>query len=94
MADIHWNGARLHYERTGTGAAVLMLHAMSVSGSYWGKVLSKLKTELSVLLPDLVYHGKSSNWPHSTNLSHQDNAQMMRALLEEEKETDEDPRGD
>lgn len=87
MPEISWNGAQMHYERKGTGTPVLMLHAMSVSGSYWNKVIDNIKADHSLLLPDLVYHGQSSDWPHSTHLTHRDNAEMMRTLLETEGQT-------
>ncbi len=62
-ADNH--GLRIHYEVTGEGAPLVLLHGFGVSGDAWhtGGHVSALKDEFEVITMDARGHGRSDK-PH------------------------------
>lgn len=62
-ADNH--GVRIHYEVTGEGAPLVLLHGFGVSGDAWhtGGHVSALKDEFEVITMDARGHGRSDK-PH------------------------------
>jgi pimeloyl-ACP methyl ester carboxylesterase len=82
MSDYAWRNISVHFERTGSGNPLLMLHAMSVSGSSWRKVINALNGKYDILVPDLPFHGRSGQLADPAQHRHEDNAEMLRLLVE------------
>jgi pimeloyl-ACP methyl ester carboxylesterase len=59
-----------------------MVHAMSVSGAYWRKVIDALEGDYNLLLPDLPFHGRTGSLPDPSRHSHDENADLLRELVE------------
>jgi pimeloyl-ACP methyl ester carboxylesterase len=53
------DGVSLHFEESGEGAPVLLLHGLGSSGSDWERVTPRLSAHHRVLVPDARGHGRS-----------------------------------
>jgi pimeloyl-ACP methyl ester carboxylesterase len=82
MPKYEWRNIDVHFERSGAGSPVLMLHAMSVSGTSWRKVIGALKGKYDLIVPDLPFHGQSGELDDPAQHRHDDNAEMLRLLVE------------
>lgn len=56
------NGARLYYEKSGTGIPVIFLHTAGTDGRVWKEFVSLLPEGVTAIVPDLPGHGKSWPW--------------------------------
>ncbi|RYZ41106.1 MAG: alpha/beta hydrolase [Myxococcaceae bacterium] len=52
-------GVTLHFEASGEGAPVLLLHGLGSSGSDWERVTPRLSAHHRLLVPDARGHGRS-----------------------------------
>ncbi len=59
QAFVHVNSARLHYQVTGTGPPVVMLHGLSGSTRWWSRNVDALAQRFRVYRVDLVGFGRS-----------------------------------
>ena len=50
---------KLHVETLGSGPPLIILHGMLGSGTNWRGVARQLENRFTVVLPDLVNHGRS-----------------------------------
>lgn len=55
------NGIELHYEVSGNGEPLLLLHAGIETGRMWDEHLGELAARYRVIVPDLRGHGGSTN---------------------------------
>jgi pimeloyl-ACP methyl ester carboxylesterase len=53
------NGARIHYERSGTGSSVLFIHAGIADSRMWGPQVTAFATQFDMIRPDLRGFGAS-----------------------------------
>lgn len=53
------NGINLHYQRTGGGPAVVLVHGMTDHGGYWSRVVRALAADYEVITYDMRGHGAS-----------------------------------
>lgn len=58
-------GLEWHYEVSGTGDAIVMIHGLGASGNYWQFQKDFLQTDFQVIAIDLPGHGLSSWMPLS-----------------------------
>lgn len=59
------DGTSLHYEVSGTGDPVLLLHSLGFDGSLWqsvGVTEALIQAGRSVITPDIRGHGRSQRW--------------------------------
>jgi pimeloyl-ACP methyl ester carboxylesterase len=82
MPEYQWRNIGVHFQRIGSGKPVLMVHAMSVSGAYWLKVVAAMKGSYDLLLPDLPFHGRTGALSNPAQHRHDDNAELLRELVE------------
>ncbi|HET8700081.1 MAG TPA: alpha/beta fold hydrolase [Nitrococcus sp.] len=75
------NRARLHYQASGEGPALLLLHGLFGSGSNWKRHARELAKHYRVLLPDLRNHGRS---PHAPSMDYRLMADDVIGLLDAE----------
>lgn len=59
-----------------------MLHAMTVSATYWRKVTDALEGSYDLLMPDLPFHGQTGDLPDAARHSHDETSEMLRELVE------------
>jgi 3-oxoadipate enol-lactonase len=60
MPEAPVNDITIHYERTGAGAPVLLLHGLGSSSEDWENQVPALAESFDVITPDLRGHGSSS----------------------------------
>ncbi len=51
---------KVYYERTGTGGAILLLHAGLQDHTMWKEQVNALSQQYEVITPDLPFHGKTT----------------------------------
>ncbi len=54
------NGQVLHYEKSGTGDPLLLLHGWTQSSAFWAPYVTRLQSAFEVYAVDLRGHGRSS----------------------------------
>ncbi|MFE8598254.1 alpha/beta fold hydrolase [Archangium violaceum] len=59
MPLLQLDGVSVHYEESGTGTPVLMLHGLGSSGRDWELVAPGLEAHHRVIVPDVRGHGRS-----------------------------------
>lgn len=59
FADV--DGGRLFYRTAGSGPYLLMLHGMTGVGEEWDRYAEELASHFTVVVPDLLGHGRSRN---------------------------------
>jgi magnesium chelatase accessory protein len=79
---VHW-----HLRRLGSGPPLLLLHGTASSGQAWAEVASRVRSDFSLVIPDLPGHGHSSGLPAALvrerrrpDSGHQGPDDMARAL--------------
>lgn len=75
------NRVRLHFQASGEGLPVVLLHGLFGSGSNWRRQARELAKRYRVLLPDLRNHGRS---PHAPSMDYQAMADDVTGLLDAE----------
>lgn len=75
------NRVRLHYQVSGDGPPLLLLHGLFGSGSNWKRHAHDLAKRYRVLLPDLRNHGRS---PHAPGMDYRLMADDVVGLLDAE----------
>ena len=73
-------GLDWHYEVSGKGEPVLMIHGLGASGSIWQGQKEFLQTDFQVITIDLPGHGKSNWMPLSLNDMALDIRQILNSL--------------
>jgi pimeloyl-ACP methyl ester carboxylesterase len=53
-------GSTLHYEQTGDGEPVVLVHGLSESGASWAPIVDRLSAANRVVVVDLPGHGRSA----------------------------------
>lgn len=53
-------GSTLHYEQTGDGEPVVLVHGLSESGTSWAPIVDRLSATKRVVVVDLPGHGRSA----------------------------------
>ena len=77
---LQMNGTRLHYERTGAGDPLVLVHGSWVDGSVWEAVLPTLARSFEVVSYDRRGHGRSSCPPGQGSVL--DDVEDLAALIE------------
>ena len=76
------NGISIHYQMTGNGPPLLLLHGYTGSGRWWIPYLDNLAEHYTVILPDLPGHGRSEgrNGPYRFDVVAGDLFELMNTL--------------
>ncbi len=72
----------VHFTDTGCGETVVLLHAGATSSAHWRKVTPLLSDHYRFLAPDLIGFGETKFRDGRGDASHDDQADLVRALLE------------
>lgn len=81
MPDVEIRDTRYHYEVTGKGPTVLLLHGLGGDGREWDLQVGPLSERFQVLRPDLKGHGRSAP-PKEPDYSPFEHAKDLVALLD------------
>jgi pimeloyl-ACP methyl ester carboxylesterase len=83
MPTIEENGLTINYGEAGEGPMLVLLHAAGSTGAQWRGVLGALGDKYHTITPDGWGHGKSSFWPDPETLLHDDQADLVKRILDE-----------
>ncbi len=83
MPRIEENGLTINYGEAGEGPVLVLLHAAGSTGAQWRGVLGELDDKYHTITPDGWGHGKSSFWPDPETLLHDDQAGLVKRILDE-----------
>ena len=83
MPTIEENGLTINYGEAGEGPVLVLLHAAGSTGAQWRGVLGELDDKYHTITPDGWGHGKSSFWPDPETLLHDDQAGLVKRILDE-----------
>ncbi len=61
--SVQAGGVQWHLRRLGSGPPLLLLHGTASSGQAWAEVASRVRSDFSLVIPDLPGHGHSSDLP-------------------------------
>lgn len=81
MPTLEMNGLTAHYCDAGSAQAAVLLHAGGTCGKHWRKVAPLLEDGFRLLVPDLIGFGETDSWSGDRDLEHDDQADMVRALI-------------
>lgn len=82
MPEVTVNDITLHYERSGSGSPVLLLHGLGSSSEDWENQVPVLSSTHDVIVPDFRGHGKTSKpaGPYSIAQFASDIVEMIEKL--------------
>jgi pimeloyl-ACP methyl ester carboxylesterase len=90
MPTLQFQGATIHYGDSGadneSGApddVLVLLHAAGNSGGLWRGVVPRFTVRFRVLTPDLYGHGQTDFWPDPETMTHDDQAALVRAVVDD-----------
>lgn len=75
------NGFAAFYTDVGKGDTVVLLHAGGTSSAHWRKVTPLLQDRFRVIAPDLIGFGETDAWKDDCELTHDDQANLVRGML-------------
>ncbi len=84
MAQAEFRGVPVHYESWGAGLPLVALHGGGSSGAQWQRLAAALQNGRMVIAPDLIGFGKTGAWPQAGGLTHDLQADLIAALIEQE----------
>ena len=82
MPTIDHNDLTISYGAAGAGPVLVLLHAAGSTGAQWRGVLGELGERYHTLTPDLWGHGRTSFWPDPETLLHDDQANLVKHILD------------
>jgi lipase len=83
MPTLLHEGRSVAFADSGDGDPVVLLHAGASSGRQWEKVAAQLPPRYRLLAPDLIGFGDTPAWDEPRELTHDDQAGVVRALVEQ-----------
>lgn len=82
---ITFNNSVIFYRTIGTGKPVVLIHGFGEDGDIWGKQVDFLKDKFQLIIPDLSGSGKSAILSLQRAVGMEEYAEVIRAILAEEK---------
>lgn len=82
MPHCQIRGIAAHYTETGRGETLVLLHAGGASSAHWRKMTPLLQNRYRLVAPDLIGFGETSSWDGDRDLTHDDQADLVRDLLD------------
>lgn len=74
------NGMVAQYMEAGKGETVMLLHAGGTSSTHWRKIAPLLQGRFRLIAPDLIGFGGTDAWNCGYDLTHDDQADLVRGL--------------
>ncbi len=83
MPTLQHNGATINYRESGEGDVLLLLHAAGSTSGQWRGFTPHFEDRYRVIAPDLYGHGKSDFWQDPKTLTHDDQGDVIGAVLDQ-----------
>jgi len=81
MPTCEIQGRSAHYMEMGQGDTVVLLHAGGTSSAHWRKVAPLLQGGFHLVAPDLIGFGETESWRRERELTHDDQADLVRDIV-------------
>jgi pimeloyl-ACP methyl ester carboxylesterase len=81
MPHCEIQGRATHYMDMGRGEAVVLLHAGGTSSAHWRKIAPLLQSQFRLVAPDLIGFGETESWREERELTHDDQAGLVRQIV-------------
>lgn len=81
MPTCEIQGRATHYIDMGQGDTVVLLHAGGTSSGHWRKVAPLLQNGFHLIAPDLIGFGETESWRGERELTHDDQADLVRDIV-------------
>ena len=81
MPTIDLQSGRLSYATTGQGDSVIALHSSGCSGAQWRSLAAAIGAQYRLFTPDLMGYGSSDPWQGSADLTLEDEASRIEAVM-------------
>jgi len=81
MPHCEIQGRTTHYMDMGRGETVVLLHAGGTSSAHWRKVAPLLQSHFRLVAPDLIGFGETESWREEQELTHDDQAGLVREIV-------------
>jgi pimeloyl-ACP methyl ester carboxylesterase len=82
MPTCEIQGRATHYMDMGRGDTLVLLHAGGTSSSHWRKVAPLLQGRFHIVAPDLIGFGETGSWRGEGELTHDDQAALVREIVD------------
>lgn len=82
---ITYRSSKIFYRITGKGKPVVLIHGFGEDGNIWDKQVDFLKDQFQLIVPDLPGSGKSAVLRSQLAVGMEEYAEIIRAILAEEK---------
>jgi pimeloyl-ACP methyl ester carboxylesterase len=82
MPSLEHAGITAQYTESGDGEPVVFLHAGASSSRQWRKITPRLENNFRLLAPDLIGFAQTPPWAGTRELTHDDQAALVRSLIE------------
>jgi pimeloyl-ACP methyl ester carboxylesterase len=82
MPNCEINGIAAYYTETGKGDTIVLLHAGGTSSVHWRKIVPYLRGRFHVIAPDLIGFGETASWSGDSELTHDDQADLVLGMLD------------
>jgi pimeloyl-ACP methyl ester carboxylesterase len=77
---VHVNGIAIHFERTGAGEPIVLVHGSWDTAATWALLVDELVGSFEVVTYDRRGHGRSGDGPHTRRDDEDDLAALVEAL--------------
>ncbi len=84
MGELTLHGLRVSYRTWGQGPPLVLLHSGGSSGEQWQKVSDHLASRYYLIAPDFFGFGASDRWKEPGGLTHDLQAEIVGAVVEQE----------
>lgn len=86
--NITYQSSSIFYRSIGKGRPVVLLHGFGEDGEIWNHQVEYLKEHFHLIVPDLPGSGKSQVVSGDSEVGMEDYAEVVKAILDEEKITE------
>ena len=84
MPDFEYQGHTIHYESTGRGEPLVLLHCGGSAGRHWDRTAEYLADRYRLITPDFCGGGATARWRGYAVLSQDDHARLVAAVIRRE----------
>jgi lipase len=84
VTTIQFRGISAHFDSWGKGPPLILLHAGASSGAQWQRHVPLIGDDFRLIAPDLVGFGRTEAWRGPGELSHDLQADLVAAIVEQE----------
>lgn len=85
LKNFSYQSSKIFYRTIGTGRPVVLIHGFAEDGDIWANQIEFLKAHFQLIIPDLPGSGRSAVISSQLAIGIEDYAEVIKAILAEEK---------